>query len=391
MLGLLAALSALCFSAQGRAESLAWTVGDARLEPLTFDDLPGWRLDDHRLAFETFIKTCRAIIEDVDALKTARPASDDLRAVCRAALDAEGAPDPRSFFERWFRPYEVVPPGERGFLTGYFEPEFQGALTASAEFPVPLLARPLDLVTVPRGESWPGLEGLQAARRTERGVGPYPDRAAIEDGALGSLAQPVLYLRDAVDAFIVHVQGSARIRLPDRRTVRVAYAGKNGHPFTAIGRVIVERGHVPLAEMNLERLTAWLRENPAEAREIMRLNRSYVFFRLVEELGPNDGPIGAAGVPLTPERSLAVDRHLWSYGLPFWLEGELPAEGRGVVPLARLMIAQDTGSAILGPARGDYFFGSGHKAGTRAGRLRHRVRFVVLWPKGGLPSASPGP
>ncbi len=183
----------------------------------------------------------------------------------------------------------------------------------------------------------------------------------------------------------VAIAGTARIRLLDGRTVRLAYAGKNGHPFTAPGRIIVGRGHVPLAEMNLDRMTAWLRANPVEAREIMRLNRSYVFFRLAEELDAKDGPIGAAGVPLTPARSLATDRNLWSYGLPFWLEGELPLAGGGSDPLGRILVSQDTGTAIIGPARGDLFFGGGPQAGTRAGLTRQPVRFVVLLPKAEAP------
>jgi membrane-bound lytic murein transglycosylase A len=281
-----------------------------------------------------------------------------------------------------FEPLHIQPPSGRGFLTGYFEPEFEGALTRSADFPTPLLARPADLVTVPQGETVPGLEaGLQAAQRTTAGFQPYPDRAEIEDGALGDLAKPIVFLRDAVAAFVIHVQGSARIRLPDGSTVRVAYAGRNGRPYTSIGRILVEQGHVPLPDMSLQRLMAWLRENPRDGREIMRRNRSYIFFRIADELDPAEGPIGGAGIPLTPGRSLAVDRGIWSYGLPFWLEGELPLAKGGSEPLRRLMIAQDTGTAIVGPGRGDFFFGSGTDAGTRAGLLRHDTRFVVLSPK----------
>jgi membrane-bound lytic murein transglycosylase A len=355
-------------------------VGDARLVPLAFADLAGWPGEDHDAALAVFRRSCVPILQDAPALRTALPAGEELKRACAAALAPAGAPPARSFFESFFSPFEVVPPAGRGFLTGYFEPEYPGSLARSEAFPAPLLARPEDLVTIPQGESWPGFEGLQAARRTEGGHEPYPDRAAIEDGALGPRAAPVLFVRDAVEAFIIQVQGSARIRLPDGRTVRVAYAGKNGHPFTAPGRVIVERGHVPLAEMNLERLTGWLRANPEEGREIMRLNRSFVFFRLADELAEKDGPIGAAGVPLTPGRSLAVDRNLWSYGLPFRLEGELPLAGGGSEPLRRLLVAQDTGTAITGPARGDFFVGTGEAAGTRAGLIRHPVRLVVLLP-----------
>jgi membrane-bound lytic murein transglycosylase A len=360
-------------------------VGDARLSRLGFSDLAGWAQDDHAAALTTFRRSCAEIVKDARALRTALPASPGLKGACAAALEVASSFGSREFFESFFAPFEVLPPAGRGFLTGYFEPEYEGSLVATEAFPTPLLARPDDLVPIPQGESWPGLDGLQAARRTENGHEPYPDRAAIEDGALGERARPVIFLRDAVDALVVQVQGSARIRLLDGRTVGLAYAGKNGHPFTAPGRIIVERGHVPLAEMNLDRLTAWLRANPEEAREIMRLNRSYVFFRLAEELDAKDGPIGAAGVPLTPARSLATDRNLWSYGLPFWLEGELPLAGGGSEPLRRILVSQDTGTAIVGPARGDLFFGSGPQAGTRAGLTRQPVRFVVLLPKAEAP------
>jgi len=355
------------------------TVGDARLEAVAFADLPAWAADDHGAALRAFRRTCDAVLGAAPPLRPAAAASPDLRAPCLAAL---GTPDgeARGFFERWFQPFRVVPPAGRGFLTGYFEPEYEGAPARGGAFAAPLLARPDDLVTLAPGEEVPGLPGLQAARRGAAGLEPYPDRAAIEDGALGERARPLAWLRPS-EAFILHVQGSGRVRLPDGRTLRVAYAGRNGHPFTAIGRVLVERGEIPLAEMNLERLVGWLDANPAAARDLMRLNRSYIFFRVADELDPVDGPIGGAGAPLTPHRSLAVDRTLWSYGLPFWLEGELPLPGGGAEPLARLMVAQDTGSAIVGPARGDYFMGSGAAAGTRAGLMRQRVAFTALLPR----------
>jgi membrane-bound lytic murein transglycosylase A len=360
-------------------------IGDARLEPLQFGDMAGWVEDDHSAAFRVFRRSCNAVVNADPALRPASPTGPHLRAVCAAALalaDTIPPAEARRFFEARFQPLHVRPPSGRGFLTGYFEPEYEGSLTRTPEFPAPLLARPDDLVTVAQGGSLPGLApGLQAARRTAAGFAPYPDRAAIEDGALGDLAKPVAFVRDAVDVFVIQVQGSARIRLADGSIARVAYAGRNGLPYTSIGRILVERGHVPFGEMTLERLMAWLRADPEDGREIMRQNRSYVFFRRADELAPADGPIGGAGIPLTPGRSLAVDRSLWSYGLPFWLEGELPLADGGAEPLRRLMIAQDTGTAIVGPARGDFFFGSGPEAGTRAGLLRHQTRFVVLSPK----------
>ena len=357
-------------------------VGDARLEPVAFADLAGWAEDDHAAAFAAFRRTCEALASGRPSLRPAAVPAPDLAAICREALKGQAAADPQGFFERSFQPFRVLPPGGDGFLTGYFEPEVEGSLERTERFPSPLLARPDDLVTIPQGETLPGIEaGLGAARRTPTGFEPYPDRAAIEDGVLGDRARPLVYLRDPVDAFVIHVQGSARIRLADGRAVRVAYAGRNGRPYTSIGRTLVQSGAVPLAEMNLERLTDWLRAHPEEGRAVMRRNRSFIFFRLADELDSADGPIGGAGVPLVPGRSLAVDRSLWPYGLPFWLDGELPQPEGGSEPLRRLMIAQDTGSAILGPARGDFFAGSGARAGTQAGLMRHGARFTVLLPR----------
>ncbi len=360
-------------------------LGEARLAPVAFSALPGWLSDDHAAAYRTFLRTCRIGAGNGQALRPARPRDDALARICRLALEGQADLDSdaaRGFFETHFEPVEVTPPTGKGFLTGYYEPEFRGSREPTPEFRIPLLDRPDDLVTVPQGETLPGLDpGLQAGRRTAGGLVPYPDRAAIEDGALGALAKPIVYLREPGEAFIIQVQGSARIRLPDGAVMRVAYAGRNGHAYTSIGRILVERGEIPLSEMSLERLMGWLRDHPGPARDLMRMNRSYVFFRPADELAPEDGPIGGAGVPLTPGRSLAVDRTLWSYGLPVWLEGDLPVTLERSEPLRRLMIAQDTGSAIVGPARGDFFFGSGPEAGTRAGLLRHPVRFVALRPK----------
>jgi membrane-bound lytic murein transglycosylase A len=190
-----------------------------------------------------------------------------------------------------------------------------------------------------------------------------------------------VYLEHPGEAFIIHVQGSTRIRLPDGEVLRIGYAGRNGHPYTSIGRILVENAAIDRDEMSLEWLLAWLKDNPKEAREIMRRNRSYIFFTVLDTLAPEDGPIGGAGIPLTPGRSLAVDRQLWSYGLPFWLDGIVPDVDGTERPLQRLMIAQDTGSAILGPARGDFFTGTGEAAGHQAGLIRHRPRFVVFLPR----------
>ncbi|MEE1613075.1 murein transglycosylase A [Microvirga sp. CF3016] len=356
----------------------------ARLEPLPFMQLAGWEADDHAAAFQAFLRSCRALDAGAGTLRPAQAPQPDLLSVCREALKNPGASrsEARRFFETHFQPVAVTPLSGNGFLTGYYEPEFQGSRTPDATYRVPLLDRPEDLVTIPQGETLPGLEkGLQAARRTKEGYEPYPDRAAIEEGILGPLAKPIVYLREPGEAFIIHVQGSARIRLADGSVMRVAYAGRNGRPYTSIGRLLVQQGEMDLETMTLDKLMGWLKNHPEPAKALMRQNQSYIFFREASELAPADGPIGGAGTPLVPGRSLAVDRSLWTYGLPVWLDGQLPLTLDRTEPLRRLMIAQDTGSAIVGPARGDFFFGSGEEAGRRAGLLRHAVRFVVLQPK----------
>ena len=358
--------------------------GKARLEPLTFADLAGWPEDDHGAAYRAFLRSCRALDAQAAELRPARAPHEGLLAVCREALKS---PDltgeaARAFFEANFRPFEIRPLAGEGFLTGYYEPEFRGSPRPDSTYRIPLLDRPDDLVTIPQGQTLPGIgPDLQAARATPSGYEPYPDRAAIEDGALGGRARPIVYLGEPAEAFIIHVQGSARIRLTDGSVMRVAYAGRNGRPYTSIGRLLVQRGEMDLETMTLEKLMGWLKDNPGPARDLMRENQSYIFFREAKELAPEDGPIGGAGIPLVPGRSLAVDRTLWAYGLPFWLEGSLPITLTEAEPLRRLMIAQDTGSAIVGPARGDFFVGSGPQAGTVAGLIRHRTRFVVLEPR----------
>jgi membrane-bound lytic murein transglycosylase A len=359
--------------------------GEPHLVPLAYSDLDDWGADDHAAAFSAFRRSCIRLLAGDQPVRAARPSEPGLLPICSAALNA-GAPAAeaaRAFFERHFDPFEVVPPSGQGFLTGYYEPEFLARRDPDDAFAVPLLERPGDLVTIPPGETLPGIgPSLQAARRLPSGgFEAYPDRPAIEDGALGPEEKPIAYLREPGEAFIAQVQGSARLRLPDGTVMRLAYAGRNGHPYSSIGRILVERGDIPLAEMSLERLMDWLRAHPSRARELMRRNRSYVFFREARELRPDDGPIGGAGTSLVPGRSLAVDRTLWSYGLPFWLEGTLPVDLDHGEPLRRLLIAHDTGSAILGPARGDFFVGSGPEAGTRAALMRHETRFVVLKPR----------
>jgi membrane-bound lytic murein transglycosylase A len=296
------------------------------------------------------------------------------------------SPEARAFFTTYFRPHRII--GRPAFFTGYFEPVVEGSLTQSAGFSAPILSRPATLVTLPAESPLASADGpLQAALRAPDGsLAPCPDRAAMEAGALAGQATPIVWLRDPVEVFIIQVQGSARVRLPDGRMLRLSYAGRNGWPYTSIGRILVEEAHIPAPEMSLARLKEWIRQNGQEVgqagRALMQRNRSYVFFQAEEMSSEAPGPTGAQGVSLTPLRSLAVDRAIWAYGLPFWIDAELPWHEPTPSSFRRLMIAQDTGSAIVGPKRADIYIGSGDQAGRIAGGFRHNGEIIVLLPVG---------
>ena len=346
---------------------------------VAFSELHGWGEDDHLAAFQAFTVTCRASVDGTPPLRAGAPAPAGLEKSCRDALEhpARTAAEARAFFEAQFQAVEIVT-DRGGFLTGYYEPEVEGSLVRTNAFAAPLRARPSALVTFAPGGGADGLDpALQAALRTPDGrLAPAPDRAAILAGALDAEARPLVWLRDDVEVFLVQVQGSVRVRLPGGALQRYAYAGRNGYPYASVGQIILAEGHVPQAELTLARLKAFLREDAAQGSRIMGMNRSYVFFQDAPALTDAEGPIGGAGAPLTPWRSIAVDRTIWPYGLPVWMETTLPGGER----FHRLTIAQDTGSAIVGPARADLFHGSGEEAGRRAGDLRHPMRFVVLLP-----------
>ena len=355
---------------------------------VSFAQLDGWAADDHAKAFSAFLATCPALLDGTASLRDAIAPPANLSSACQAAralgegIDASAA---RTFFERWFSPLEIQPGSGQGFLTGYFEPEVEASLSRSAAFPVPVLGRPPDLETLKQGETRPGLDAsLAAGRVTDKGLVPYFDRQAIWSGALDGQGLEIAWLADKAELFIIQVQGSARLRLPDGSRARLVYAGRNGLPYTSIGRILVETGQMPLADMTLARLMAWLRADPARGQALMEKNRSYVFFAR-QDAPPDQGPIGGAGVPLTTGRSLAVDRTIWAYGLPVFIETSPLTPAGPREKLNRLMIAQDTGSAIVGPARGDFFMGSGEEAGARAGLVRDAMRFVVFMPKASAP------
>jgi membrane-bound lytic murein transglycosylase A len=312
-----------------------------------------------------------------------RPILTALAEICRKALTGS-PPDPRTFFEENFRPVRITKLGDQaGFLTGYYEPSVDGSRFPTREFTVPIYRRPKDLVPPPGEKSGEGFPNTgRAMRRVPDGfLVPYYTRGEIEDGALDGQRLEICWIKDPIDLLFIQIQGSARVRLEDGTTLRINYDGHNGYPYTAVGRVLIERGEVPREQMSMERIRSWMNAHPDEAKELRDENRAYVFFRVVG-LSDKDEPRGAQGIPLTPERSIAVDKALHVYGTPFFIRAGLPlTQQGGNSAFHRLMIAQDTGSAIVGPARADVYFGAGEEAGKVAGRLRHSAEFALLVPR----------
>lgn len=355
---------------------------DTELEPAEFSSLNRWAADDHAASFATFRKSCNAIIKRRAPF---RPFEEDLRGVCERAVKIAlpaNETAARAFFEDNFRPVRISRLGERdGFLTGYYEPEVEGRRTRGNGFEYPMYRRPADL----------GAKASQTKRskrhRVGRRVVGYFDRTAIENGALAGRNLEICWLKDPIESFFIHIQGSARIRLEDGKLLRLNFDSHNGYPYISVGRVLIDRGAIPREEMSMDAIRTYFAEAPDEAREIMRTNKSYVFFREISELPSDIEPPGAQGVNLTRERSVAVDKNLHIYGTPFWIEADLPLEGeKSSNKFHRLMIGQDTGGAILGPARADIYFGAGLKAGTVAGRIRHPGLFYMLVPRSADPS-----
>lgn len=349
-------------------------------EPITYSDLPGWQLDDHAAALHTFQLSCNG------QAGRKRPNDPGWLAACDAAQSDDAERNPRAFFEAYFEPFQR-PDGDgraaSGILTGYYEPEVAASRVPTADFTVPLYRRPHDLVAVTpsnRPTNWDA--ALSHARQQADGrLVPFFDRATIETGALEGRALELVWLADPVDAFFIHIQGSARLALADGTSMRVGYAGKTGHPFTPIGRLLVERGEMDLADASMTGIRAWLAAHPEEGTALMHENRSFIFFIEKTDSDPSLGPEGAAGLQLTPGRSLAIDPAFHAYGMPIWLQAEGRLADHAGLDTGRLVISQDTGSAIKGRERGDLFVGSGEAAGELAGRIRQDVRFVVLRPR----------
>jgi membrane-bound lytic murein transglycosylase A len=286
----------------------------------------------------------------------------------------------KAFFEAHFTANAVVHDGSQGLLTGYYEPLVEGSRTPQGGFQTPIYKRPPDLVNLVDETLRGGLGmGLTHARKTDKGTEPFPTRAEIEQGALQGHNLELLYVADPVEVFFLQVQGSGRVKLTDGSIVRIHYDGKNGRPYTSIGRYLIDTGLLAADKVSMGALKRWLKADPERAKQVLWQNASYVFFR--ELKGPEAaGPLGALGARLTPGRSLAVDASHHALGLPIYVtsEGMTHVDRSGA--FHRLMIAQDVGSAIKGPERGDIYFGSGEGAGRLAGITRHPGRFIVLLP-----------
>lgn len=357
------------------------------LAPARFDQLGGWDEDDPTGALAAFRRSCSAwrpqpADRPLDSDAPWAGTVGDWRSVCAAAARvAPGAGAARAFFTERFAPVAATNRGDAvGLFTGYYEPTLHGSRRRHGAYTVPLYTRPPELVEVDLGEFREELKGQRIAGRVVRDrLLPFADRAAIDTGALGGRGLELLWVDDAVDAFFLHIQGSGVVVMDDGSEMRVGYAAQNGHPYVAIGRVLVDRGAMALDEVSMQSLRAWLDAHPEEAAEVMADNPSYVFFRRLDTAGP----LGAQGVVLTPGRSLAVDRSFHPLGVPVWLDATAPAAAPGEAdrPLRRLLVAQDTGGAIRGPVRGDVFWGPGDEAAEIAGKMKHEGLMWLLLPR----------
>jgi membrane-bound lytic murein transglycosylase A len=366
---------------------------DSQFEPIKWSELSGWTADDHLAAYAAYQTSCQALLKSRRS-DGREGLSGALSSVCRkaAVLQPQDTKIARAFFEQNFQPVRIGRLGEaEGLLTGYFEPVVAGSRFPIPEFSVPLYRRPRDLEAAgykPGSLAFPN-KGVRIGRRNDKNeLVPYYDRAAIEAGALDGQKLEICWLKSSSDLLAIQIEGSGRVILEDGTPLRVAFDSHNGYAFSSIERVLIDRNIIPRKDISTHAIRDWMAAHPDEAMKVRAANRSYIFFRITGLTNEGE-PLGAQGVPLTPGRSIAVDRG-HQYGTPFFIEADLPIEGRKASsPFRRLMIAQDTGSAIVGPARADLYWGAGEEAGRIAGRIRHPGRFVMLLPRE-LDIAAPG-
>ncbi|WP_064696387.1 murein transglycosylase A [Rhizobium aegyptiacum] len=362
-------------------------ASDFVLQAISFDRLKGWEDDDPSSLFEG-MRSCHRQITDVKPYRTGSLglSSEDLLPLLAAAEDFKPSSpaSARGFFERHCRPFLIRrKDGNPGFVTAFYEPEIEVSEKPDGLFRFPFYRRPDNLIDLDDGNRPDELDGsyVFGRLRDDGRISAYPDRREIDQGFLEGRGLEIAWAKSKIDVFFVHVQGAARLRYSDGRIGRITYAAKAGHPFSAIGKLLIDRGQIDRDEISMQSIRAWLGRNPERVDEVLWHNRSYIFFREAPVVDPQAGPIAAAKVPLIAGRSLAVDRMIHTFGFPFFIRADSLTHLDHGGPFRRLMLALDTGSAIVGPARGDIFTGSGDLAGERAGTVRNDADFVILIPK----------
>ena len=360
--------------------------GSYRLRPVSFEDLPGWH-SDNPTSLWAAMADCRNYLQSVKPYKAGSLGltTAHLMPLLEAAETCApgNAAEARAFFEQQTCPFLIeLPASTSGQVTAFYEPEVAVSDRRGEEYRYPFYRRPHDLVDVDDTSRPSELGPAYAfALETAEGLKAYPDRREIDQGWLKGRGLEIAWARSKVDVFFAHVQGAARLRYPDGRLHRITYAAKAGHPFSGIGRLLIDLGEIPEAKISMQSIRAWLAEHPDRVDEILWHNRSYIFFREAEVDDLSRGPIAAAKVPLIAGRSLAVDRQVHTFGFPFFIHAKGLTHMDGGRDFARTMLALDTGSAIVGPARGDIFTGSGDEAGELAGAVRNAADFYILVPK----------
>ncbi len=351
------------------------------LTAISFQQIEGWNADHHAAALAAFLRSCEEIEQTGHGferdVRFGGKRTDWLQ-VCEKAAHAKSA---RQFFEEEFAALKVADTVRpEGLFTGYYEPEAEGSRTLGNDYDVPIYRKPDDLVSFDAATE--KQINFKYGRMAQGKPAGYFTRREIEGGALHGRGLELVWLKNRVDAFFIHVQGSGRIRFEDGSTMRLAYGAKSGQPYTGIGGLLVERGVLTRDNMSMQALRAWMKDNPKAARELMWENRSFVFFREVKVADPSLGAPGAQKVSLTPLRSLAVDRSLWMFGTPIWLDAQVPSgPANELQPFHHLMIAQDAGTAIKGALRGDVYWGWGDEAARIAGHMKSPGSMIVLLPK----------
>lgn len=352
--------------------------------PLTFAELPGWGEDNHAAALAAFSHSAPLFLGQSGS------ANNSVSCDLRDALRNAGSCSARRFFECWFEPHAVVGNPEPGLVTGYYEPHIRASRTRSSDYPFPVYRRPPDLVNVVDEALRGTYNGAHThLRQTSGGLEPYPTRREIDLGALKGRNLELAFVSSQVELFFLHIQGSGVLMFEDGSGVRVSYDGKNGHPYTSIGKHLISSGHFTAAELTMPALIAWLEADAGRARDVMWINESYIFFRALEP--DTKQALGVNDIPLTPGRSLAVDGGVHRVGTPIYVvASELP-DPVAPRPFQRLMIAQDAGSAIRGAERGDIYYGSGDVAGRQAGITKHHANFFILRLRSFGPGAAGAP